>query len=82
MKLFFTVRPIYTCNFSCDFLLLMDVNEWIYYECSDEGTYTQNIKRQFFQCHVFAMKSVQNRKSFWRTSQNYFVLALFSSLYS
>ena len=48
MKLFFTVRPIYTCNFSCDILLLMDVNEWMYYECSDEGTYTQNIKRQFF----------------------------------
>jgi hypothetical protein len=37
-------------------------------------------KRQFFQCHVFAMKSVQNLKSFWRSSQNYFVLALFSSL--
>ena len=34
----------------------------------------------FFQCHVFAMKSVQNLKSFWRSSQNYFVLALFSSL--
>jgi hypothetical protein len=27
------------------------------------------------------MKSVQNLKSFWRSSQNYFVLALFSSLY-
>jgi hypothetical protein len=25
------------------------------------------------------MKSVQNQKSFWRSSQNYFVLALFSS---
>jgi hypothetical protein len=34
----------------------------------------------FFQCHVFAMKSVQNLKSFWRSPQNYFVLALFSSL--
>jgi hypothetical protein len=30
--------------------------------------------------NVFAMKSVQNLKSFWRSSQNYFVLALFSSL--
>jgi hypothetical protein len=28
------------------------------------------------------MKSVQNLKYFWRSSQNYFVLALFSSLYS
>ena len=36
----------------------------------------------FFQCHVFAMKSVQNLKSFWRSSQNYFVLALFCSLHS
>jgi hypothetical protein len=40
------------------------------------------LRGNFFQCHVFAMKSVQNLKSFWRSSQNYFVLALFSSLYS
>jgi hypothetical protein len=40
------------------------------------------VRGNFFQCHVFAMKSVQNLKSFWRSSQNYFVLALFSSLYS
>jgi hypothetical protein len=47
---------------------------------------TNPIKRQFFsmsrffQCHFsFAMKSVQNLKSFLRSSQNYFVLALFSS---
>ena len=38
------------------------------------------LRGNFFQCHVFAMKSVQNLKSFWRSSQNYFVLALFSSL--
>ena len=30
--------------------------------------------------YVFAMKSVQNLKYFWRSSQNYFVSALFSSL--
>jgi hypothetical protein len=30
--------------------------------------------------NVFAMKSVQNLKSFWRSSQNDFVCALFSSL--
>jgi hypothetical protein len=40
------------------------------------------LRGDFFQCHVFAMKSVQNLKSFWRSSQNYFVLALFSSLFS
>ena len=28
------------------------------------------------------VKDVQNQKSFWRSSQNCFVLALFSSLYS
>jgi hypothetical protein len=50
------------------------------------GALVQRVKFQiilrgnFFQCHVFAMKSVQNLKSFWRSSQNYFVLALFSSL--
>ena len=41
------LRLVYTCNiccdFRCDFLLLMDVNEWISYECSDEGTCTPNI---------------------------------------
>jgi hypothetical protein len=38
------------------------------------------LRGNFFQCHVFTMKSVQNLKSFCRSSQNYFVLALFSSL--
>jgi hypothetical protein len=38
------------------------------------------LRGNFFQCHIFAMKSVQNLKYFWRSSQNYFVLALFSSL--
>jgi hypothetical protein len=38
------------------------------------------LRGNFFQCHVFAMKSVQNLKYFWGSSQNYFVLALFSSL--
>ena len=44
-------RPVcmglYTCNnccdFSCDFLLLMYVNEWLSYECSDEVAYAQNV---------------------------------------
>jgi hypothetical protein len=39
-----------------------------------------SLRGNFFQCHVFAMKSVQNLKYFWRSSQNYFVLALFCSL--
>ena len=34
------LRYVYTCNPCCDFLLLMDVNEWISYESSDEGTCT------------------------------------------
>jgi hypothetical protein len=41
------------------------------------------IKRQFFSMsRIFTMKSVQNLKSFWRSSQNHFVFALFSSLYT
>ena len=41
------------------------------------------LRGNFFQCHLFTMKSVsQNLKSFWRSSQNHFVFALFSSLYS
>jgi hypothetical protein len=53
---------------------------------SRKGVQHQTIHRSlllrgnFFQCHVFAMKNVQNLKYFWRPSQNYFVLALFSSL--
>ena len=31
------------CDFKRDFLLLMDVNEWISYECSDEGTSVNSI---------------------------------------
>jgi hypothetical protein len=42
--------------------------------------YSLLLRGNFFQCHVFAMKSVQNLKSFWRSSQNDFLLALFSSL--
>ena len=44
-------RPVYTCNFGCDFrcdfLLLTDVNEWMSYECSDEGTSVRHILRTF-----------------------------------
>jgi hypothetical protein len=39
------------------------------------------LRGNFFQCRVFAMESVQNLKSLCRSSQNYFVLALFSSLW-
>ena len=41
------IRPGYTCNFcydfKCDFLLLMDVNEWMSYECSDKGRSVKHI---------------------------------------
>ena len=40
-----------------------------------------SLRAIFYQYRVFAMKSVQNLKSFWRSSQNYFVLALFCSLH-
>ena len=39
-------------------------------------------KRQFFLCCVLVMKRVQNLKSLWRTSQNYFILVSFPGLYS
>ena len=29
----------------------MDVNEWMNYECSDEGTYTQNIRNSSIRLH-------------------------------
>jgi hypothetical protein len=40
------------------------------------------LRGNFFQCRVFAMQTVQNLKSVWRSSQIYFVLALFCSLHS
>jgi hypothetical protein len=40
------------------------------------------LRGNYFQCRVFAMKSVQNLICFWRSSQNYFVLALFCSLHN
>ena len=52
----------------------------LYFSGSCIPTSESLLRGNFFQCHVFAMKSVQNLKSFWRSSQNYFVLALFSSL--
>ena len=32
-------------------------------------------------CHVFSVKSVQNHRTFWRTTQNRLILALLCSLY-
>ena len=38
---------IFCCDFRCDFLLLMYVNEWMSWECLDEVTYTQSIHNLF-----------------------------------
>jgi hypothetical protein len=40
------------CNFCSDFLLLMDVNEWMSYKCSDESTHTQNINNSSTLSHA------------------------------
>ena len=42
----------FCCNFRCDFLLLMDVNEWMSYECSDEGACTQSIPNSSTRSHT------------------------------
>jgi hypothetical protein len=34
----FRLKSVYT--FWYDFLVLMNVNKWMSYECSDDGTYT------------------------------------------
>jgi hypothetical protein len=46
-----TLQALHTCNFCYDFLLLMDVNEWVSYECSDEGTYAKNIYNSSTRSH-------------------------------
>ena len=38
--------------FRCDFLLLMDANEWISFECSDGGTCTPNIRNSCTRSHA------------------------------
>ena len=45
-------RPVYICNLCCDFPLLMDVNEWMNCECSDEGAYTPNIRNSSTHSHT------------------------------
>jgi hypothetical protein len=43
-----------------DFLLLMDVNEWISYECSDEGTCTSNIRNScIYFVHMHQEKALE-----------------------
>jgi hypothetical protein len=46
---------IWAAILTCDFLLLMYVNEWMSYECSNQGTYrvhTQNIHNYFTRSHA------------------------------
>ena len=40
------------------------------------------LRGESFLCHVFSVKSVQNLRTFWRTTQNLLILALLCSLYS
>ena len=45
------LRPIYTCNFPCDFLLLTDVKEWINNEYSEYMFLYLNICVWFIRSH-------------------------------
>jgi hypothetical protein len=54
-----------SCNFCWDFLLLIDVNEWMSYECSDKRTYSQNIHNSSTHSHApeeETRNSSKNRK--------------------
>ena len=70
------------------FIIILNFSTFEQYVCCQLVFYLPSVcffiylRGNFFQCHIFAMKSVQNLKSFWRSSQNYFVLALFSRIYS
>jgi hypothetical protein len=48
-------KPVHTCNFRygflCDFLLLMDVNEYSSYECSGEEARAQDIPYKSTRSH-------------------------------
>ena len=45
-------------------------------------TFTVILRGESFLCLVFSVKSVQNLRTFWRTTQNLLILALLCSLYS
>ena len=48
----------FCCDFRCDFLLLVDVNEWRNYECWDEGyKYSQH------SLLIYSFTSIRRRKS-------------------
>ena len=69
-------------NLGKDFLPLLSPLFHPFYPVDYRNFLEEELKGIFFQRHVFVMRSVQNLKSFWRSSQNYFVLALFCSLHS
>ena len=39
-------------------------------------------RRILGKCHIFSVKSIQNLRTFWHTTQNLLILALLCSLYS
>ena len=46
------------------------------------GEKDKELRGESFLCRVFSVKSVQNLRTFWRTTQNLLILALLCSLYS
>ena len=42
----------FCCDFRCEFLLLMDVNEWMSYECSHEVIYVMHSQLTYTRSHA------------------------------
>jgi hypothetical protein len=77
-------RPFKLANFAAtlgvDFLLLLDVNEWLRYECSDEGTYTQKNHNSSTHSHISKEENhIRNRSN--GTSGINIILANISTSY-
>ena len=60
-KIFSLPQCGHTQRMRCDFLLLMDGNEWMSCKCSDKGTHTQNIYNSYTRLHTSEGDRTRNR---------------------
>ena len=77
------LRPTYTCNFHCDFLLLTDVNKWTSYECMVKKNPLIHIRQKEKIAQKIAVKVASvNGPLYWTYMINLMVIAKCSLLLS
>lgn len=61
-------------RFWVDVLLLIDVNEWRSYKCSDEGTYTQHIRNSSYSFTSIRLRKMNKKSQCKRIFKIYSIL--------